>query len=126
MPVRTSLIATFKPSQRRVREAPEPRPFLEQLGWLYVAKARASYDPGFYKLAEHCALALEVADPKSPEALPLRGHVLISFHRFAEAEAIANELVRQRTLPFDHGLLGDALMEQGRLTRGRRCLPAHG
>src|SRR6267142_862725 len=37
-------------AQRRVREAPEPRPFLEQLGWLYVAKARASYDPGFYKL----------------------------------------------------------------------------
>ena len=102
-------------AQRRVRGAPEPRPFLEQLGWLYVAKARASYDPGFYKLAEHCALALEVAGPKSPEALLLRGHVLISFHRFAEAETVANELVKQRTLPFDYGLLGDALMEQGRL-----------
>jgi tetratricopeptide (TPR) repeat protein len=102
-------------AQRRVREAPEPRSFLEQLGWLYVAKARGSYDPGFYKLAEHCALALEVAGPKSPEALLLRGHVLISFHRFAEAETVANELVKQRTLPFDYGLLGDALMEQGRL-----------
>ena len=45
----------------------------------------------------------------------LRGHVLISFHRFAEAEAIARELVEQRTLPFDYGLLGDALVEQGRL-----------
>jgi tetratricopeptide (TPR) repeat protein len=103
--------------QCHVREAPEPRSFLEQLGWLYVAKARASYDPGYYKLAEHCALALEVTDPKSPEALLLRGHVLISFHRFAEAEAIANELIGQRTLAFDHGLLGDALMEQGRLTQ---------
>jgi tetratricopeptide (TPR) repeat protein len=102
-------------TQRRVREAPEPSPFLEQLGWLYVAKARASFDPGFYKLAEHCALALEVAAPKSPEALLLRGHVLISFHRFAEAEAIAHELVKERTLAFDYGLLGDALMEQGRL-----------
>ena len=102
--------------QRRIREAPEPRPFLEKLGWLYVAKARSSYDPGFYKLAEHCAAALEVADPKSPEAMLLRGHVFISFHRFAEAEAIASELVEQRTLPFDYGLLGDALMEQGRLT----------
>ena len=102
-------------AQRRVQEAFEPRPFLEQLGWLYVAKARTSYDPGFYKLAEHCALALEMADPKSPEALLLRGHVLNSFHRFAEAEAIAEELVKQRTLAFDYGLLGDALMEQGRL-----------
>jgi tetratricopeptide (TPR) repeat protein len=102
--------------QRRIREAPEPRPFLEKLGWFYVAKARSSYDPGFYKLAEHCAAALEVADPKSPEAMLLRGHIYISFHRFAEAEAIARELVKQRALPFDHGLLGDALMEQGRLT----------
>ena len=102
--------------QRRIREAPEPRPFLEKLGWLYVAKARSSYDPGFYKLAEHCAAALEVADPKSSEAMLLRGHVFISFHRFAEAEAIARELVKQRALPFDYGLLGDALMEQGRLT----------
>ena len=102
--------------QRRIREAPEPRPFLEKLGWLYVAKARSAYDPGFYKLAEHCAAALEVADPKSPEAMLLRGHVFISFHRFAEAEALARELVKQRALPFDYGLLGDALMEQGRLT----------
>jgi tetratricopeptide (TPR) repeat protein len=103
-------------TQRRIAKALEPRPFLEQLGWLYVAKARASHDPGFYKLAEHCALALEVADPKSPEALLLRGHVLVSFHRFAEAEAVANELVKQRSMVFDYGLLGDALMEQGRLT----------
>ena len=110
------MIATSKPFSGAFREAAEPRPFLEKLGWLYVAKARSSYDPGFYKLAEHCALALEVADPKSPEAMLLRGHVLISFHRFAEAEAIAKELVEQRALPFDYGLLGDALMEQGRLT----------
>jgi tetratricopeptide (TPR) repeat protein len=103
-------------AQRLIARAPEPCPFLEQLGWLYVAKARASHDPGFYKLAEHCALALEVAHPKSPEALLLRGHVLVSFHRFAEAEAVANELAKQRTMAFDYGLLGDALMEQGRLT----------
>jgi tetratricopeptide (TPR) repeat protein len=105
-------------AQRRVREAPESHALLEleQLGWLYVAKARASNDQGYYKLAEHCALALEVADPKSAAAKLLRGHVLISFHRFAEAEAIGRELVKERTLPFDYGLLGDALMEQGRLT----------
>jgi tetratricopeptide (TPR) repeat protein len=102
-------------AQRRVREAQEPAQFLEQLGWLYVAKARASHDQGYYKLAEHCALAIEVADPKSAEAMLLRGHVFSSFHRFAEAEAIARQLVNERTLPFDYGLLGDALVEQGRL-----------
>jgi tetratricopeptide (TPR) repeat protein len=102
-------------TQRRVKEASDPRPPLERLGWLYVTKARTSHDQGFYKLAEQCALALEIADPKSPAALLLRGHMLISFHHFAEAEAIARELVKQRTLPFDYGLLGDALVEQGRL-----------
>ena len=102
-------------AQRLVREAGDPLQFLEQLGWLYVAKARASHDQGFYKLAEQCARAIEMIDSKAPEAMLLRGHVLISFHRFSEAESIAKQLVEQRTLPFDYGLLGDALMEQGRL-----------
>ena len=102
-------------AQRRIRAATEPQVLLEKLGWLYVAKARASYDQGFYKLAEQCALALEVPDPKSSAARLLRGHVLNSLHRFAEAEAIARELVHERVMPFDYGLLGDAVMEQGRL-----------
>src|ERR1700686_1424126 len=29
---------------------------IERLGWLYVAKARESFDPGYYKLAEQCAV----------------------------------------------------------------------
>ena len=29
-------------AQRRVKQASDPRPFLEQLGWLYVTKARTS------------------------------------------------------------------------------------
>jgi tetratricopeptide (TPR) repeat protein len=80
-----------------------------------VNKAPASQDQGFYKLAEQCALALETVEPRNPAALLLRGHVLISFHRFAEAEALARELVTRRTLRFDYGLLGDALLEQGSL-----------
>ena len=115
MRVSGQLDRKIQTAQRRVKQASDPRPFLEQLGWLYVTKARTSHDQGFYKLAEQCALTLEAADSKSPAALLLRGHVLISFHRFAEAEAIARELVAQRTLPFDYGLLGDALVEQGRL-----------
>lgn len=88
---------------------------LERLGWLYVAKARASFDPGYYKLAEQCALCLESRAPHCAEALLLRGHVLQSLHRFKEAETLARELVAQRGLSFDYGLLGDTLMEQGRL-----------
>src|SRR6185503_3811410 len=36
---------------------------LEHLGWLYVGKARESFDAGYYTLAEQCALALDSLQP---------------------------------------------------------------
>ena len=39
--------------QAKARDALDPTAWLEQLGWAFVAKARVSFDPGFYKLAEH-------------------------------------------------------------------------
>ena len=112
---------------------------IEQLGWLYVAKARANFDSGYYKLAEQCAACLErlydsTSSPRpapaheesekssrelvvdsSTAALFLRGHVLHNLHRFKEAEELATLLVSRRGTPVDFGLLGDALMEQGKL-----------
>jgi len=105
----------IRKSQNTIRKSADPRAYLERLGWLYVAKARASHDPGFYKLAEHCAMALDATDSRSLEALLLRGHVAQSLHRFKEAESIGRELVARRELAFDHGLLGDALADQGKL-----------
>src|SRR5262245_7001393 len=113
------------------------RPFqtaamIEKLGWKFVEKARESFDPGFYKLAEQCALCLEskqsenqqggqsadrpLSSPRSirSAALLLRGHSLHNLHRFGEAEKIARELVETRGLAYDFGLLGDALIEQGK------------
>lgn len=116
-------------------------PVIEALGWSYVEKARVSFDPGYYKLAEQCAACLDAKRATAPpensaaqsnrstqvawnsqsaqstqaSALLLRGHVLDSLHQFAEAERAARELVRIRGLAFDFGLLGDVLMEQGRL-----------
>jgi tetratricopeptide (TPR) repeat protein len=89
---------------------------LDRLGWAFVRKARTAYDPGYYRLADECARCLDEKQPGSPEALLLRGHVLHNTHRFREAEEIARKLVRLRGGPLDHALLGDALMEQGRLT----------
>jgi tetratricopeptide (TPR) repeat protein len=89
---------------------------LEQLGWAFVAKARESFDPGFYKLAEQCARSIEMRNPQSQEAMLLRAHVLQNLHRFKESETLARRLVQQRGLSFDYGLLGDALMEQGKLS----------
>ena len=89
---------------------------LEQLGWKYIEKARATYDPGYFKLAEACAECLSAQNSASmPEALLLRGHALHQMHNFKAAEPIARELVKARGLAFDHGLLGDVLMEQGKL-----------
>ncbi|MGH9847129.1 MAG: tetratricopeptide repeat protein, partial [Blastocatellia bacterium] len=88
-----------------------------------------SFDPGYYKVAEQCALCLEsrlerarnenetLSSAKSLRAasLLLRGHVLHSLHQFAEAEKVARELVELRGIAYDFGLLGDVLMEQGKL-----------
>jgi tetratricopeptide (TPR) repeat protein len=102
---------------------------IEKLGWNFVEMARVSFDPGYYKLAEQCALCLEskrnerrsanqaLASPESihAAALLLRGHALHNMHRFGEAEKIARELVEKRGLAYDFGLLGDVLMEQGKI-----------
>ncbi|HWV98705.1 MAG TPA: tetratricopeptide repeat protein [Candidatus Acidoferrum sp.] len=102
--------------QANVRNETHAFQSLENLGWLFVSKARESFDPGYYKLAEQCALCLESRQPRCPEALLLRGHVLQSLHQFKEAEPLAKELVARRGLAFDYGLLGDVVMEQGRLS----------
>lgn len=89
---------------------------LEQLGWKYIEKARVQYDPGYFKLAAACAECLNSINAMvMPEALLLRGHALHQMHNFRAAEPIARELVKLRGLSFDHGLLGDILMEQGKL-----------
>jgi tetratricopeptide (TPR) repeat protein len=92
------------------------RAALERLGYLYVARARLSNNPGDYTLAEKAAACLEARYPDEAAALLLRGHVLHQLHRFGEAEQLARALVARRTIVLDYGLLGDALMEQGRLS----------
>ena len=101
--------------QEKADSAARPLPYLERLGWAFVAEARATYDPGFYKLAEQCALCMETKEPGTSEALLLHGHVLHNLHRFEEAESVARELVAARGLSYDYGLLGDVLLERGKL-----------
>ncbi len=101
--------------QQAIKKDTDPKARIERLGWLFVEKARLSYDSGNYKLAEQCAACIEAQQPGSAEAMLLRGHVLHNLHRFKEAEIVARELASKRGLPFDYGLLGDVLMEQGNL-----------
>ncbi len=107
---------TIHQLQDRAREPRHAREALEQLGYHFVARARAANDPGDYMLAEKAAECLEELHPGDAGALLLRGHTLHQRHRFAEAEAIARRLVSTREYVLDYGLLGDALMDQGRLS----------
>lgn len=108
---------------RRVGQPAETRlAAVERLGWLFVAQAAAQDDEGSNKLAEQCAAVIDAEQPGSPSAKLLRGHVLHQFHRFKEAEMLARELVAVRRMPYDFGLLGDSLMEQGRL---QEAVPAY-
>jgi tetratricopeptide (TPR) repeat protein len=100
--------------QQQARDTSDTRA-LEQLGWAFVEKARVTYDAGYYRLAESCARCIELRGPRNPDALLLKGHALNSLHEFKEAEAAARELVSIREVAFDYALLGDAIMEQGRL-----------
>jgi tetratricopeptide (TPR) repeat protein len=102
--------------QDRAREPRHAREALEQLGYHFVARARAANDPGDYVLAEKTAECLEELHPGDAGALLLRGHTLHQRHRFADAEAIARRLVSTREYVLDYGLLGDTLMDQGRLS----------
>lgn len=95
--------------------------YLERLGWAYVAKARATLDPGFYSLAAKTADCMDQVEADRPASLLLRGHVLHNQHRFVEAAAVARRLVAQRGLAYDYGLLGDASLEQGDLAGARQA-----
>jgi tetratricopeptide (TPR) repeat protein len=117
----TELDRRIAAAQRAVAEARDPAPQLERLGDLLVAKARIALDPGYYKLAEQCAAAIEQRRPGDPGALLLRGHVLHSLHWFAEAERIGRDLVARRGDFLDHGLLGDVLFDLGRVGEALDC-----
>ena len=122
---------------RADRLATQRNALLEKLGWKFVEKARSNFDPGAYKLAEACALCLQAQLDQTqasnqaatgPETRPLqsnksiqasalllRGHALQNMHRFAEAEPLARQLVALRGGAYDLGLLGDVLLEQGKM-----------
>ena len=85
---RTSLDNKIANLQAKVKTTREAEPTIVQLGWAFVAKARVTSDPGFYKLAELCAQAADSEVADDPDAMLLRGHIAHALHRFSEAEAI--------------------------------------
>jgi tetratricopeptide (TPR) repeat protein len=105
----------IKQLQDEARTATKRGDTIKRLGWAFITKARLSYDPGYYKLAEQCSFCVQSENANDPDAFLLQGHILDSLHKFKEAESVARRLVTIRNEALDHGLLGDVLMEQGRL-----------
>lgn len=118
LPVAKPVDQEIARQQARIRDGSSSATDLERLGWTFVKKARLSFDAGFYKLAEQCAACLEARGSSGPETLLLRAHALQSLHHFGEAEAVARELVKLRERPFDYGVLGDILIDQGKVREG--------
>ena len=117
----TRLDDEIRAAQAKVRDGVGDVARLERLATLFVTKARATGDPGHYLQAEACADAIAApgdADAARETVLAaelIRGHVRHALHDFAGAEAIARRLVEERGTPLDHGLLGDVLLDLGRV-----------
>lgn len=114
----TSLDQQLRTAQAEATAHPDA-PRLERLATLFITKARTSGDPGFYAQATACSDAMPTTGNGRHAAMLVRGHVRHALHDFPTAERIARELVAERGLFLDNGLLGDVLLDQGRLTEAR-------
>jgi len=85
------------------------------LAKLFVREAHQTADPGFYTLAEAATTCALSRKPEDLDARRTRAFVWYQFHRFKDVEGEARALLAAGGTPEDQMLLGDALMEQGRL-----------
>ena len=118
LPINKPIDQEIADQQALIIKGTSSRAAMERLGWTFVKKARLSFDAGFYSLAEQCAACMEAHGAEAPDALLLRAHALQSLHRFSEAEVPARKLINLREFPFDYGVLGDILIDQGKVREG--------
>lgn len=105
----------LRTSQRQARALPGDPYGWVLLGRTWVRKARSTSDPGFYLNVNGCVEMALRAAPGYRAALNLRGLALMNDHKFTEALAVADAILREE--PKDLVALGirsDALLELGR------------
>ena len=88
---------------------------LEKLGWSYIQAARNEFDQGYYTMALSTSKCIEDKFKNTPQSDLLQAYALHQLHNFKQAQFIAQRLVDKRGQWFDYALLGDVLMEQGKL-----------
>ena len=134
-PKASPLRSSIEKAQKAVSEKPDDLRRLEALGRLFISEARVIHEERGYQLAEIAGRLMEQVEVGNPLALLLRGHALLTMHRFHDAEELARVLLTKRQDMVDHALLGDALMEQGRIDESlpsyqamidaKPCLPSY-
>jgi tetratricopeptide (TPR) repeat protein len=100
--------------QQSLARMPRKTDFWIVLGQKWVRKARETTDPGYYLNARACAEVALDLEPGYRLALDLQSLVLLNDHKFAEAAALAEDVLR--TTPDDVlalGTLSDAALEMG-------------
>jgi tetratricopeptide (TPR) repeat protein len=84
------------------------------VGHALVRLARTESRPELYVHAVQCSERALQVQPNDPNAQHLAGVVLLNDHRFAEARALAQQLIaRDADDVFAYGLLSDAALELG-------------
>ena len=92
------------------------------VGHELVRIARTRTEPELYRNVDACVEHALRAAPGDPDALHLRGVVWMDAHRFAEARALARELIeRDAEDVAAWGLLSDAALEQGSVEEATRA-----
>jgi tetratricopeptide (TPR) repeat protein len=115
----TTLIDSLSAS---LRKQPDNARALTVLGLAYQQRARELGDPAAYPLSERTLRRALELDPQNVQAIGGLGSLALARHRFGEALALGRRA--QRLAPhvaFNHGVVGDALVELGRYPEAFRA-----
>jgi tetratricopeptide (TPR) repeat protein len=107
---------------KRVEGQPDDFVSSNRLGTSEIELARASGDVTAYLRAEGAFDLTLRRDPHNAAALGYKGSVLVSLHRFTDAQALARQvLARRANDPVALATLGDASLELGDLDNAQRA-----
>ncbi len=99
---------------RLQKQAPGDAETFTQLARAFVRKARQGNDPRYYEQADDAVERALKLEPDYFSALQVRQAVLLNAHRFAEAQHLATQQIKQQPRdPISWGTLGDSALELG-------------